>query len=297
MNTDQISYLIDIAKTGSINTTAKRMFSSQQAVSEAIKRLEQELSCTILERSKRGVTLTEDGKYVLNQILPMYEQYQLLQQHFHQMNAPSGKLHLGVAQFATSIILTDLIFEMYRQYPHISLYTEELTTADMITGVLTGKVDFGIAAFSDDANISLKQIETASFCIQPLYVDYIVGVMHRNNPLSLEKEISTEYFEQLKFTSYSNYHTNTNMRNLLHVSGNTNIHKKFMQEENTICLVNSLAFKTLYPEKEYVAVPIAGLHPVTMALFYQKSLNDHENPIYHTFIQTALELTRRLKQS
>ena len=65
MNTDQIAYFIDIAKTGSINTTAKRMFSSQQAVSDAIKRMEQELGCTILERSKRGVSLTDDGKYVL----------------------------------------------------------------------------------------------------------------------------------------------------------------------------------------------------------------------------------------
>ncbi len=295
MNTDQISYLIDIAKTGSINTTAKRMFSSQQAVSEAIKRLENELNCTILERSKRGVTLTEDGRFVLNHIRPMQEHYQILQQHFHQTESPSGKLHLGVAQFATSIILADLIFEMYRHYPHISLYTEELTTANMITDVLKGKLDFGIAAFSDDANISLKQIETASLCIQPLYVDYIVGVMHRNNPLSLESKISAKHLEQLKFTSYNNYQTNNNLCNLLHVSGNTSIHKKFMQEENTVCLINSLAFKTLYPEKDYVAIPIEDLHPVTMALFYQKSLDNHENPIYQTFIRTALDLAKRLK--
>ena len=42
------------------------------------------------------------------------------------------------------------------------------------------------------------------------------------------------------------------MRNLLHVSGNTNIHKKFMQEENTVCLINAMAFKTLYPEKDFI---------------------------------------------
>ena len=76
MHTDQMAYLIDVAKTGSINTTAKRMFSSQQAVSESLKRLEAELNCTILNRSKRGVSLTEDGKYVL----PNYKASKHLQQ-------------------------------------------------------------------------------------------------------------------------------------------------------------------------------------------------------------------------
>ncbi|MBQ2004658.1 MAG: LysR family transcriptional regulator [Peptococcaceae bacterium] len=94
MNTDQIAYFIDIAKTGSINTTAKRMFSSQQAVSDAIKRMEQELGCTILERSKRGVSLTDDGKYVLQQVLPIMKQYQILQQHFQQTDTPSENFRL-----------------------------------------------------------------------------------------------------------------------------------------------------------------------------------------------------------
>ena len=81
MNTDQMAYLIDIAKTGSINTTAKRLFSSQQAISESIKRLENELNCVLLLRSKKGVALTEDGKYVLQQVSNMYEQYEELQKY------------------------------------------------------------------------------------------------------------------------------------------------------------------------------------------------------------------------
>ena len=66
MRTEQLIYLIDIAKTGSINNTAQRLFTSQQSISESIKKLENELGCTILNRSKTGVTLTEDGLYVLS---------------------------------------------------------------------------------------------------------------------------------------------------------------------------------------------------------------------------------------
>ncbi|MBQ1188217.1 MAG: LysR family transcriptional regulator, partial [Peptococcaceae bacterium] len=54
MNIDQLKYLVDLAKTSSMNTTAKRMFISQQAISESMKRLEKELDCTLLTRSKTG---------------------------------------------------------------------------------------------------------------------------------------------------------------------------------------------------------------------------------------------------
>lgn len=296
MNTDQIAYLIDIAKTGSINTTAKRMYCSQQSVSESIKRLESELGCTILERSKRGVSLTEDGKYVLQHVSPMLEQYQMLQQHFHNTNAPSGKLHLGVAQFATNIILTDLIFEMYRQHPNITLFTEELSVPDMITDVLKGKLDFGIAGFSDDGAFTHKTVETASLCIQPLYTDSVVCVMHRNNPLSTEQVFSLQQLGTVKCTAYNNYHSNKPYLTLLHVSGNTNIHKKFMQEENSVCLINSLAYKTLYPEKDFVAIPVTDIRPVYMSLFYRKSEQEEENAVYQSFIQTILKLTKQLQQ-
>ena len=293
MNTDQIAYFIDIAKTGSINTTAKRMFSSQQAVSDAIKRMEQELGCTILERSKRGVSLTDDGKYVLQHVLPIMKQYQILPQHFQQTDTPSGKLQIGVAQFATNIILTNLIFEMYRQYPNITLFTEELSIGDMIRNVLKGTLDFGIAGFTEDSPFSLKTIETASLCIQPLYIDQIVCVMHHNNPLSSKLSITPQDLAHVKFTAYSNDQNSNVMRNLLHVSGNTNIHKKFMQEENTVCLINAMAFKTLYPEKDFIALPVDDVNPVTMALFYQKQSEETANPIYQTFIQAALKLVNQ----
>ena len=89
MHSDQLLYLIDIAKTNSINATAKRMFSSQQAVSESIKHLENELNCTILNRSKTGVSLTDDGKYVLAHAIDMIAQYNTLLKHFNNASQPN----------------------------------------------------------------------------------------------------------------------------------------------------------------------------------------------------------------
>ena len=66
MRVEQLRCLVDIAQTGSLTSTAKRLFVSQQAVSKSIAQLEEELGVTILIRSKAGVNFTEEGLSVLD---------------------------------------------------------------------------------------------------------------------------------------------------------------------------------------------------------------------------------------
>lgn len=61
MRIEQLEYLDDIYKTGSINKTAQHFYLSQQAVSNSIRQLERELGCSLLSRSATGVTLTKQG--------------------------------------------------------------------------------------------------------------------------------------------------------------------------------------------------------------------------------------------
>jgi DNA-binding transcriptional LysR family regulator len=55
----------EVAKYGSISETAKQTFSSQPAISKAIKKLEQELNVQLFYRTLTGVELTDKGKELL----------------------------------------------------------------------------------------------------------------------------------------------------------------------------------------------------------------------------------------
>ena len=57
----QLHYLIVIAETNSLNKAAEQLYVSQPSLTSAIKELEKELGVTLLYRSGRGVTLTNDG--------------------------------------------------------------------------------------------------------------------------------------------------------------------------------------------------------------------------------------------
>lgn len=61
----QLYYLIEVAKYNSINKAAENLFITKAAVSTAIKQLEKNLGYDIIERTYRGVRLTEDGEKVV----------------------------------------------------------------------------------------------------------------------------------------------------------------------------------------------------------------------------------------
>lgn len=81
MQIKYLEYAIVIAETRSITRAAKKLFISQQALSEALKLLENELNFTVFERSNRGVVPTAEGEKFLNDlqvILPMVHGWQEL---------------------------------------------------------------------------------------------------------------------------------------------------------------------------------------------------------------------------
>ena len=65
MNIETIHYFEEVARAESFYGAAKRLAVSQQGLNKAITSLERELSTKLLERSRKGVTLTPTGKSFL----------------------------------------------------------------------------------------------------------------------------------------------------------------------------------------------------------------------------------------
>lgn len=61
MDIRQLTYFITVARTGNITKAANELYITQPSLSKQISNLERELGKKLLFRSKRGITLTEDG--------------------------------------------------------------------------------------------------------------------------------------------------------------------------------------------------------------------------------------------
>lgn len=67
-----------------------------------------------------------------------------------------------------------------------------------------------------------------------------------------------------------------------------------MQEENSLCLITYQAYKSQYPEKDYVAIPIENSKPLITCLVYRKPEPNKVDSIYQALIDTAVEITETL---
>ena len=78
MRTEQVKYFLETVKTGSFTKAAENLHIHQTSLREAIIALENELGKTLFIRSKKGVKLTEVGKYSLPHFQLIAESYDKL---------------------------------------------------------------------------------------------------------------------------------------------------------------------------------------------------------------------------
>ena len=310
MNIDQLKYFADLAKTNSITNTAKRMFISQQALSESIKRLENELGCTLVNRSKTGVEFTDDGKAVLEYANKMLEQHKSLENHLqnkYNKNYLQGKLSIGVGPTVSNVFLPKLMLKMHRQYPDIKLHILEASRDAILSMLNTSDLDFGIfGVYTDENKTPLtshlhKQLSDPQIVnklqMQELYSDPMVCVLSQNHPLSVEKQLTRTQLDgiaQTNFSSEIDALSRFDNENFLCISTNARIHQQFILEENVICCMPYQAYISQFNDKHFTFRPIIDSSPVENYLFYRKSAFEENEILYTQFIEAAKILAKEL---
>jgi len=80
MTFQQLQYLLEVSRTGSISQAAKNLFLAQSSVSTAISTLEEELGFPLFLRSKNGVLPTAQGAEVLEEATRILESHRRMKQ-------------------------------------------------------------------------------------------------------------------------------------------------------------------------------------------------------------------------
>lgn len=73
MTIQQLQYVLEISRTGSVSKAARNLYLSQPNISNAIKNLESELNITIFERTPMGMQLTPIGKKLVKKAAVIME--------------------------------------------------------------------------------------------------------------------------------------------------------------------------------------------------------------------------------
>ena len=147
MLNNNLHIFITAAETGSLTEAAKKLYISQPAVSQAVKKLEDELCVKLFIRNKRSsLILTDVGE----RILLLANQMQALENRLYQTAMEENELSGGVVRIAavpigTSIILPRILPIFRKQFPDVKVELLEGNPLEVKNMVLDYKADIGIS--------------------------------------------------------------------------------------------------------------------------------------------------------
>ncbi|MGF9909751.1 LysR family transcriptional regulator [Brevibacillus porteri] len=145
MRIEQLIYITEIAKTGSIANAAERLFVSSPGISLAISSLEEELGVKIFDRSRTGLEPTELGKKLIaraQEILNHIEEFK--NEARHDSSEFEGQLSISTVPGICRTIIPKTLASINLKFPKVHLHVKETHLTQVRKDVLNGDVDIGI---------------------------------------------------------------------------------------------------------------------------------------------------------
>ena len=139
---DYRDYIYAVYRCRSFSKAAQELHVSQPWLSAAVKKTEQELGLPLFDRTTNPISLTEAGRYYMEQIERISAIEEEMRRRFSQMRAASGAaLHIGSSMFFCTYVLPTLLGDFREQYPQITLTFTEGNTRALTEKLLRGELD------------------------------------------------------------------------------------------------------------------------------------------------------------
>lgn len=203
MTFNQLLYLTEVAKHGSINKAAQANYISQSTISTAIKDLEEEFGIVIFKRSGKGVETTEEGQEFLSYAVSLIEQKEWLENRFKHGNhsaAPKFSVSMQHYPFAVDAFIRMMEDEHSPHYIHT---LKETDLEEVIKNIDEGQADVGIIYIASRNYERLTSILSARDLVFREIAEVTPSIyINKDHPLSNQDIISAEELEPYPYISF-----------------------------------------------------------------------------------------------
>lgn len=194
MTLQQLHYVITITEIGSFNKASEVLYVAQPSLTGAVRELEKELGIVIFNRTRKGVTLTNDGLEFINHARQLYQQYEIILDKYGKGGALKKKFGISTQHYSFAV---KSFVEMVKKFntAEYEFAIRETKTREVIEDVSTSKSEIGILYLSDfNRKIITKILRTNNLEFHKLIDCKPFVYIWKGHPLSGQKSIR---FEQL----------------------------------------------------------------------------------------------------
>jgi DNA-binding transcriptional LysR family regulator len=148
MNLHELSILRAIVEQRGFAKAAKVAHVSQSAISQALKRLEDEVGAPLIERG-RPPRLTAIGQRIYEHAVDAAHREQMVRRQVDELKrGHPGTIVLAASQALSRELLPTLIERFITQQPQVGLQLETLPSRLVISAVADGRVELGLGPFA-----------------------------------------------------------------------------------------------------------------------------------------------------
>jgi DNA-binding transcriptional LysR family regulator len=157
MDLRHLSYFVAVAEEGSFTRAARRLYVSQPALSQRVRKLEDELGARVFERRGRDVELTEAGRALLE---GAYGMERAIEAAREAAGVGVGRLRVGFVEYANHAVLPEVLGVFRRLRPDAQLEYREGCTAEQVGALREGEIDVGFVGLpvADSSGLLLQRV-------------------------------------------------------------------------------------------------------------------------------------------
>jgi DNA-binding transcriptional LysR family regulator len=276
MELSQLEVFLAVARERRFSRAADKLFRTQSAVSQTIRKLEDELGEALFDRSSREGILTDAGKVLYEYAEKLINLRTEASESLSELRElQKGKLVIAANEF-TVLYLLPVLAEFRRVHPMIKITVERALGSHIPDDVLSYNVEFGVLSY-EPQEASLNSIV--------IFLDELVFIVPPKHPLASAAQVS---IRQLGAESFVAHIVSSPYREKvlqLFKTHKTPIHmdlelptlqaiKQFVSMGSGVAFVPEIAVETEIARGELIRIPVRELQlKRKLRLIYRKDAN------------------------
>lgn len=290
-----IRYFLAVAEHQSFTRAAEALYTSQPALSQHIKSLEESLGAQLFDRSGRKIRLTDTGEVYLHYVRQAFQVLNEGKRAIHDIEDLSrGSLRIAVTPSFITYFIGPLIAELYALYPHIAIQVQESSQDKIENMLLKDEIDIGIG---------FDETHSPNITSEALLTEKLTLAASANHPLAKRSSVMLNELDNKNFILLSpKFATRLQIDHHFRQAGlHFQVHMEVDSINAIIAIVRRTSLLTIIPgnipspDNGLVAIPLSN-HPLERTAILMRRKDAWQSVAVKAFAKVAKNLAQKLEK-
>jgi DNA-binding transcriptional LysR family regulator len=210
MDLRQLRYLVALAEEGNFTRAAAREHIAQPALSQQLRRLEDELGLLLVERTTRQVSITQAGELLVARARRILAELDAAHAELESIRGVrTGRVRVGAMHTMGPVDISLVLAIFHMRYPGVELTVREESSEDLAEMLRDDALDLAFLSVTE-------RVESHGLALHQLVSEELVVVLPLHHHLARRRRLR---MAELRAEEFISYRPGARLRELLFAAG------------------------------------------------------------------------------